>query len=289
LKLQQGFYLVRESFQTLGRHKGIMSLSVIIMSLTLLVLAVFLLATDNMVKVLDHARQDLKVYVYIDDTATQSSIEELHRAILSMGSVESILFISKSEALDELRKELGDDDFILETLESNPLPASFRVTLKSDQKSLEQTETFAKQIAAMEGVEQVDYGRDFLERFSLMTRLFMSIDVVLGIIVILSAVFIIANTVRLTILTRRKTIEILKLVGATNRFITTPFVFEGAFQGGLASIVSLGLLMLIFIPVRRMVPGMTFLPVDKIVLYVATCVVLGSVGSYAALRRFLKL
>ena len=115
------------------------------------------------------------------------------------------------------------------------------------------------------------------------------VDAVLGIIVVLSSVFIISNTVRLTILSRRSSIEILKLVGATNRFITTPFIIEGAFQGGLASIVSLGFLAIIFVLIRKMLPDLGFLPPEKIALYITTCILIGSLGSYAALRRFLRL
>jgi cell division transport system permease protein len=287
--VHQALYLVRESFKTLGRHKGIMSLSIIIMSLTLLVLAVFLLVTDNVLAALDRTRGELKVYVYLQDGLTSQDIEQTYKNLLSMASVTSIVFISKAEAMAEFEKELGEDQFILESLEANPLPASFNIMLKDEHKTQTGIQAFAEQAAALNGVEEVNYGKEFLDRFSLIARAFLYVDVVLGLIVILSSVFIISNTVRLTILSRQKTIEILKLVGATNRFITTPFILEGAFQGGLASLVSLGLLSTIYIVVVKALPDVAFLDTGKIVLYVLTCILLGSVGSYAALRRFLRL
>ena len=99
LKVHQALYLIRESFRTLGRHKGIMSLSVIIMSLTLLVLAVFLLVTDNVLATLDKTRDELRVYVYLEEGLTTDDIEQKYKQLLAMQSVESIVFISKAEAM----------------------------------------------------------------------------------------------------------------------------------------------------------------------------------------------
>jgi cell division transport system permease protein len=259
------------------------------MSLSLLILEVFLLATDNMLLALDGARKEIRVYVYLVDGLTQEEIEARYHDLLALEEVEKIEFISKEQALEEFRTDIGEDDYILATLDTNPLPASFRVTLKDVYKDQENTEIAAKQMAAFAGVEEVNYGRDFLQRFTVMTRAFLYIDIALGVIVILSSIFIISNTVRLTILSRKRSIEILKLVGATNRFITMPFVMEGAFQGAVASLMSLGLLLIIHSVLHRLVPDVAFLTTDKMALYVLTCTLLGSLGSYSAMRRFLKL
>lgn len=289
MNFQQTRYLVNDSFRTLGRHKGIMALSVMIMSLTLLVLAVFLLATDNMMVMLGNAREDLKVYVYLEDGLDLETIEQHHLELLSMGAVESTVFISKAEALDEFQGQLGVNSPVLQSLETNPLPASFRVTLARTHRDVKSTEKFAAAAALMPGVEEVNYGKDFLERLSTLTRGFLYVDIVLGLIVLLSSVFIISNTVRLTILSRQKSIEILKLVGATNGFIRTPFLIEGALQGGLASVVSLALLLVIHLLVQNIIPDVTFLSWDRMLVYVVACVLLGSMGSWASLRRFLRI
>jgi cell division transport system permease protein len=227
--------------------------------------------------------------VYLEDKLTTDDIEKSYKQLLSMNSVKAIVFISKAEAMAEFEQELGEDQFILESLETNPLPASFKVTLKEGFREQSDIQGFAEQVAGIKGVDEVNYGKDFLARFSLIARVFLYVDFVLGFIVVLSSVFIISNTVRLTILGRRRSIEILKLVGATNRFITTPFIIEGAFQGGVASLVSLGLLFGIYVVVARALPDIMFLSAEKVSLYMLTCVLLGSLGSYAALRRFLKL
>ncbi len=289
MRPHQFLYLVSESFSTLGRHKAVTFLSVMIMSLTLLILAVFLLATDNVLTFLDRAKSDMTVYVYLKDDVPDWILQQQYAQVLKMNEVETVELISKEQAMAEFREELGEERSILEALEANPLPASFRVTLKKEFREKESIERFVEAIGSMTIVEEIGYGKEFIDQFATLTRAFLYVDLVLGLIVILSSVFIISNTVRLTILSRRKTVEVLKLVGATNRFITMPFVIEGAFQSGLASLVSLALLFGIFLVTRGMIPDIAFLKPDKIALYVLTCVLLGSIGSLASLRRHLKL
>jgi cell division transport system permease protein len=138
-------------------------------------------------------------------------------------------------------------------------------------------------------VEEVRYGRDFIDKFAAITRGAYYVDIVVGFIVILSAIFIISNAVRLTVISRRKNIEVLKLVGATNKFITAPFIIEGALQGGVAAVFSLALLFAVTAFSQRVVPDLSFFSVEKSVIYMLTCVSIGSIGSFAALRRYLRL
>ena len=129
---QKTLYLVQEAFRTVKRHKGVTSISVVIMSLSLLMLAVFLLATDNVLKFIGQSQQDTRVYVYLDDRLNEQGIQALQRQILSRQEVESVVFISKEEALEDFREQLDEDAELLDALEANPLPNSFWVTfLKS--------------------------------------------------------------------------------------------------------------------------------------------------------------
>lgn len=282
----QAAYLISDSLKTLWRHRGVMILSVMIMSLTLLVLAVFLLATENMLAVLERTSDELEVYVYLYDSADEQTQEATYVQIMRIPDAETVIFVSKAEALQEFREQLGEESGVLGALESNPLPASFRVKLKN--ATSESTEAFAKRVSGMAAVEEVNYGKEFVDQFTVLTRAFMYVNVVLGLIVLLSAIFIISNTVRLTVLTRQKSIEILRLVGATNVFITTPFVIEGAIQAGLAAILSLVFLFFIHNVIQEIIPGLMFLGTEQMFIYFMTCVLLGALGSYASLRRSLK-
>lgn len=288
MKFQQGVYLIEESVWTILRHRGVTAVSIVIMSLTLLILAVFLLATDNMLKFVSQATEEMKVYAYLEDPLDPALVERYHRQILSMPEVEQVVFISKEEAMIEFQEELGEDSDILGVLESNPLPASFRITLREEHKEKEKTERFAAQIGEMYGIEEVRYGKDFLEKFSSITRGFFYVDAFLGIVVILSSVFIISNAVRLSVVSRKRTIEILKLVGATNRFIATPFVLEGALEGGVAAMISMALLFFVYFVGARFLPELSFFSLEKAFAFVLLCVLIGAVGSFGALKRFLR-
>lgn len=286
---QKAIYLTQEAFRTIQRHKGVTAISVVIMSLSLLMLAVFLLATDNLLKVIGQAEQDMKVYVYLDDRVDGAGIQKLHNQLFAMDEVQSVIFVSREEALAEFREQMGEEDAdLLDALEVNPLPNSFWITPRTEHRNQASLGYVAGQIAQLPGIEEVRYGRDFVDKFSRIIRGIYYVDVVVGFIVILSAIFIISNAVRLTVISRKRNIEILKLVGATNRFITMPFIIEGAFQGGVAAVFSLALLWIITLFSRRVVPDLSFFTAEKSATFLLTCVLIGSIGSFAALRRYLR-
>ncbi len=282
-------YIIDEALRTVKRHKGLTSISVIIMSLSLLMLAVFLLATDNLLKLVSETQEEMKIYVYLEDDTGQETIEQLYRNILSQSEVASVVFVSKEEALADFKGQLGDDQELLSALSVNPLPNSFRVEPKAEHRTQEAMVGLAERFGQLRGVEEVRYGKEFLDKFSSIVKGIYTIDIVVGFIVILSAIFIIANAVRLTVMSRRKTIEILKLVGATNPFIVAPFIIEGAFQGGVAAIISLALLRIVTEFSRRAIPDINFFSVEKSLVFMLTCVLIGALGSFMALRRYLRM
>ncbi|MBI4720842.1 MAG: ABC transporter permease [Chitinivibrionia bacterium] len=285
----QATYLMREAFRTMNRQRAVTIVSVAIMSLSLLILAVFLMITDNMMLLMDRSKDEMKLYVYLDDGLTNEQMNAAYNGIIRMEAVDELVFISKDEAFAEFRAQLGEESELLEALETNPLPASFRVSVKDVYKETATLETLASTIGRLDGVAEVNYGKEFIERFSSITHAVLYVDMVVGLIVILSSLFIIANTVHLAVVSRKETIEILKLVGATNRFITTPFFIEGAFQGGIAALISLAALSAIFGAGRNAVPGLVFFSPDKAVIFVLVCIAMGALGSLAALRRYLRI
>lgn len=286
--LRRIYYIIDEALRTVKRHKGLTSISIVIMSLSLLMLAVFLLATDNVLRLVGQAQSEMKIYVYLDDNASQATTEHLYRQILSMGEVSEVQFVSRDEALKGFREQLGDDADLLGTLRTNPLPNALWITPKDDAKTRDTMVALAGRIEPMNGVEEVRYGREFLDRFATVLKGLYFVNAVVGFIVILSALFIISNAVRLTVISRRKTIEILKLVGATNPYIVAPFIIEGAFQAGVAAVLSLALLYGVSVLSRQAIPDVTFFSAQKSAVYLVTCVVIGSIGSFLALRRILR-
>jgi cell division transport system permease protein len=286
--IRKGVYLTQEAFRTLLRHKGVTAISVVIMSLSLLMLAVFLLATDNLLRVVGEAHRDLKIYVYLEDGVSQTGIEALHRQILAMDETDTVVFVSKHQALADFRQQLGEETDLLDALETNPLPNAFWVQPKTEHKNRQSIAYAAGKMLQLDGVGEVRYGKEFLDKFTAIVKGAYYVDAVVGLIVIFSAVFIISNAVRLTVIGRRRSIEILRLVGATNRFVTMPFIVEGAFQGGVAAAVSLLLLTGVTLLSRRYLPDLTFFSAEKAMIYTFTCIAIGSIGSFTALRRYLR-
>ncbi len=281
-------YLVKEALRTIMRNKGVTALSVMIMSLSLLMLAVFLLATDNLLRVIADAQRDMKVYVYLEEPLASGKIEALHQDIFAMEEAQQVLFVPKEQALVDFREQLGEEADLLEAIETNPLPNAFWVIPRQEHKNKTSMAYLAGKVQQLEGVAEVRYGKEFVDKFSAIVRGVYFVDIAVGLIVILSAIFIIANAVRLTVISRRKTIEILKLVGATNRFITMPFVLEGAVQGGLAALLSLGMLVGIFLISQKFIPDLTYFSWEKSSLYTLACITIGSLGSFVSLRRHLR-
>jgi cell division transport system permease protein len=287
--LRRIYYIIDEALRTVKRHKGLTSISIVIMSLSLLMLAVFLLATDNVLRLVGEAQNEMKIYVYLEDGASRTTAEGLYQQILQQPEVSEIEFVSKDQAMEDFRQQLGDDSDLLGTLRANPLPNAFWVTPRSEFKTRDAMVALAGRIEPMGGVEEVRYGREFLDRFASVLKALYFVNAVVGFIVILSALFIISNAVRLTVISRRKTIEILKLVGATNPYIVAPFIIEGAFQAGVAAVLSLGLLFVVATLSRRAIPDLAFFSPEKSAVYLVTCVAIGSIGSFLALRRMLKM
>ena len=282
-------YVIDESFTMMNRRRGANILSIVIMGLSLLILVVFLLLTLNVSGIIGKASEELRVYVYLKNGTSKATAQEIQYRLLGMKGVEEVLFVSREEALVSFRQSLGADKDMLGALEGNPLPDAYRVKVKPDYIRTEFLEGMGRDVEKWTGVEEVRYGEKWLERGEKLVKSFYVADLAIGLIIFLSVIFVIANTVRLTVLTRQKTIEVAKLVGATNAYIQIPFLIEGALQGAVASLLAVGLLSAVFAFAKRYLPGMLFLPGDAIAVFVVFCALLGALGSWGAMRRFLKI
>ncbi len=288
MRLNQLRYVLEESLTTMNRRRGANVLSTLIMGLSLLILGVFLLVTINVAAVIQKASEELRVYVYLKDGTDRPTQKEIRYRLLAINGVENVTFVSRDEALMSFRRSLGNNRDMLDALDTNPLPDAFRVKVDPQDVRADFLERMARQVESWPGVEEVRYGQQWLERGERLVHGFYVTDLVIGVIIFLSVIFVIANTVRLTVVTRQKTIEIAKLVGATDSYVQIPFLIEGAVQGTVASLLAVGLLAAIFAFAKRYLPGILFLEGGGIAVFVAFCAFLGAVGSLGAMRRFLK-
>lgn len=289
MKLNSMRYVLDESVGMLWRRKTANIISIIIMGLSLLILLTFLTVTLNIAGLIEKTSEEMRIFVYLRDGLTIEQSRDIQLRLMGLRGVEEVIFVSRDEALAGFREALGEESDLLDALEDNPLPDAYRVKMKQGFIRSDIMGETASSISQWEGIEEVRYGKSWFERGERLVRTFYIIDLVLGLIIFLSVIFVISNTVRLTILNSSRTIDILKLVGATNAYIQIPFVIEGALQGVVSSLLALGFLSVIYKFAERYLPGMVFIRVDAIALFVFFCALLGAVGSFAAMRRFLKI
>jgi cell division transport system permease protein len=288
MNLLQFRYLLGEAFRALGRRKMLHGLAVLIMSFSLLFLAVFALVTLNVNRLFQEARRDLVVRVYLQEGLGEADNQDIQQKLYGLSGVTGVSYVSKEEALERFRAQLGEEASVVDALETNPLPASFELYPEETLKTSGGLGRLAGEVESMPGVERVSYGREILSKLEEWLRIFLLVDLVVGLVVIASAIFVVSNTVRLTVLSRVKTIEILKMVGATNTFIRTPFLLEGMIQGLVAGLLALALLRAAHALVASRVGGLLFLGWPAMLSFLLFCALLGMLGSFTSVRRYLK-
>ena len=236
----------------------------------------------------------MQINVYLDDKLKGSEIDDLEDDLKKMQGIESVQYVSREDAIVRLRERLGDQKYLLDALgDKNPLPNAFEVTVKQPTM----VEPAAKAIEKLGGVESVKYGQDVVEHLFDMTRLVRIFGFTLMLLLAGATLFIISNTIRLTVFARRKEIAIMKYVGATDWFIRWPFLLEGVvlgfFGGVLASIALRSIYGLITAKVYSTLAFLPLIPQYPSVNFISLVMVLsgmgiGALGSTISLKRFRK-
>ena len=211
-----------------------------------------------------------------------------------MQGIDSVKFVGKDKALERLKERLGEQQFLLDAIgETNPLPNAFEVrVIRSDM-----VRTAAEAIAAMPEVESAKYGQDVVEHLFDITRLLRFFGVALMCVLAMATLFIISNTIRLTVFARRKEVAIMKYVGATDWFIRWPFLLEGIVLGCLGGIVAAlvlrGAYRMIAAKIYDTLAFFPLIPENPFLHYVTAAIlvcgmVVGALGSTISLKKFLK-
>ncbi len=294
MKLQTSEYFIQEVFRSLRRNNWMSFASIGTVAVSLFVLGVFLLLVLNMNRMASALESQVQISVYLEDGLKADDRQDIASDIEALQGIESIRYISKDEAKARLEDRLGDQKYLLDALgDKNPLPDSFEVVVKSP----DLVETAAKAIDRMNGVQEAKYGQDVIEHLFAITRLIRIFGLVLMVLLAGATLFIISNTIRLTVFARRKEIAIMKYVGATDWFIRWPFLLEGmvlGFVGGVIAAVALRSFYaamaakitdtLTFFPLMPQYPSMNYITVALLLAGMA----IGALGSALSLKRFLK-
>jgi cell division transport system permease protein len=261
---------------------------IIIMTCSLLILGIFLLATANLREVLKFAHGKVEIVAFLENDVSEAAVDSLLMEIEAIPFIEDIRYVAPDTALERLRDEFGTRSYILDALDENPLPASLEITLKPQYRLKDRVIGVAERIGKLRGVEDISYGRGWITVLEKMVRIFAVVDIIVGLIVGIAAVVTVSYTVRLTLFARRETLALLKLVGATDLFVMAPFLIEGMIHG--AASVGLSLLVLYagYRAVDVRIPQTVFMPWGMIGFFVIFGVVVAVIGSWVSLRSFLE-
>jgi cell division transport system permease protein len=234
------------------------------------------------------------VNVYIADGIDKAAVAAIGEEIKKLPGVAKVDFISKEEALKRFTEQLGEQKKLLESLgNTNPLPDTYEVHMEKP----EQVREAGAKISKIAGVEDTRFGQEVIEQLFSLTRLLLIGGVVLIVFLALATLFIISNTIRITVFSRRREVNIMKYVGATDWFIRWPFLLEGIFLGLAGSFIAVVLLNLLYgMLVDHIHATLAFLPLVPRVplLYyasgslVAVGIGVGILGSSISLRKFLR-
>jgi cell division transport system ATP-binding protein len=228
-------FTLKEGVLNLRRAPLLSLTSVAVMGLSLFVLGIFLLITVNLRAAIAAVQKQVEVVVFVKEDIRDEELKSLDAFLREHPGVADVRFLTRDDALAKFRGELKEREYLLEALETNPLPDTFEVALFDDWKSTERIAQISDQIQGMAGVDEVKYGKEWVGRLNRMILVLVLIDMFLGAVVALSSLVVVANTVKLTLIARREMIELMKMVGATVGVIRRPFVIEGVLKGGLAA------------------------------------------------------
>lgn len=270
--------------------------TIITISLSILIVCAFVLFFINTSEIIHSWQKGLRIMAYLQPELSDTDLRKLESAIQALDGVQELRFISKAEALDQLKSQMERQSSLFENLMENPLPDSFEVRMVAASDSWQTIEALASRIEALEQVEEVEYGQRWLGRFSQIITLFRLAGYAMGALFFLATVFIVANTIRLVIYSRREEVEIMRLVGATDDFIKIPFYIEGLIQGALGSIIGLMVLFVAFLFVSSNVEvgfftglfQLRFLSPQIICGVILSSMVVCWLGCFISLKQFLK-
>lgn len=270
------------------RRAGFMSVAcVIIMTFSLLIFGIFLFATANLRELLTYAHQKVEIVAFLEDGVTEGAVDSLVAYLEENPVVEAVRYVGPDEALERLKGEFGSKSYLLDALDTNPLPSSLEITLTSRYRFKDAIESLAEDVGGRPGVEDVSYGKGWIARLERLVRALALADLGIGLVVAVAAVVTVSYTVRLTVYARREVIRVLKLVGATDSFVMTPFLIEGAIHGLSSVVLALALLYFGYRLVDLRVPQAVFLPAGMTLVFLMFGVGVAVLGSLVSLRAFL--
>lgn len=288
------FYFI-EAYRGLRSNSLVNMLALGTITMAMLIVGFFLVVFLNLRTAVGAMGERLEASVYLKEGLTQQEQEYLLTRLKAEPGVKKVVFLPKADALALLKKELRGQEALMEGLGENPLPDSYEVTVDPKYADAERMEALTKKIAKLPGVDDVSYGRQGVEVLDRLLKLVTWGGISLAVLLGVTVVFIISNSVRLALYSRGQEIELMQWIGATRWFIMGPFLVEGMLVVMLGTSLAVGVLAGLFHALPQEVVlflsgpgGLEFLPAPVVAYMVAGGGLLGFAGGLVSVNKFLE-
>ena len=279
---------VREATQGIRRAPLLSGLSITAIGLSLFIIGMFALAVHNIDEALVGVESRVEVVAYLEEGTSEAVVSVATGEIEGFPEVSELHFVSKVEALYDASRELTEFSDVFSDLEVNPLPASFEIRLREGSRTPEDVERVAERLRGYEFVEEVRYGREWVDKVYALRRIAGGAALALGGSFALGAILLIGIAVRMAVLARSREISIMQTVGATDSYIRRPFLVEGLLTGLAGGLLALGLTWLVYASVDRTLLSLSWLPDLWVALGLILAALLGLVAAGRAVRREIR-
>jgi cell division transport system permease protein len=290
-------YSLEEAVVELWRNRLVNLVSIATIAVSLFILGIFLSISANLNELMEGWASRVQLTLYLDPEVTGDEQETLRSLLSKSPEVDSFDFVSEEAAISRFRTYFPELEALPDLLETNPLPASFEVSVAPDYRAPEKVRALARRLDAVSGVSEVDYDLLWIERLASIVGLVRALGLAVGAALVLASVFTIFNVIKLTVYGRQDEIGIMRLVGATHAYIRGPFLVEGILQGGLGGLLALAFLYLSHEFLLRealrsfqLLPASDWLhavPPAAWLFIVAGGMLVGLLGSLLSVRKFL--
>jgi cell division transport system permease protein len=292
-------YYLREALLTFVQHRRLYTVAVVVMSVAIAILGLFLMLTFNANRFLNTLGAQARVIVFLRDDIQPGQRQAIEDVLSQVAPAQAVRYISKAQAWEDFASWYPKSTQLLEGLGPESLPASLMLKLPADSQSDAALVTLQQRLARLPGIDEVEYGAQWREGFRKLLQVARLGRLIGGGVLGLGMILIMANTTRLALYTHLPDIEIMQLVGATDGFISYPFVLTGMIQGLLSAVVGLGILACVY---QTMLGSLSTLIVDTSGLYtlrflpwsavlsmIVGSLVVGYLGSALTLHRMLRI
>ncbi len=285
---------LRRAIKDLIQNRFLNIVTVTTIALSVLIVSAFILFFVNINDMIDSWKKGIRIMAYLKSDSSLIKPGDIEKKIRLMDGVTNTRFIPKLDALIKLQKQMKRQSSLFTTLKENPLPDAFEIRMTRQAVNNKKIEHLAKQIEALPSVDEVEYGQSWIGRYINIIHLFKLTGYALSCLFFIAAIFIVANTIRLVLYSRQEEVEIMRLVGAEDRFIKAPLYIEGLILGALGGIIGMLALYMTFFYIssnmkQHLASGffdIRFFPHEISCGLILCCMFVGWFGCFLSLRQF---